>query len=224
MQLQCTTSPTAAAAMFPGCYTVNVYHSPCAAAQPPKGKSPQGDGGMDPLIERIASLTRAQRKVLRLIAQEGLSNREAGRRLGITEATVKIHLTVALRRLDVRSRTQAAALVVGVDWDAIPDLHPAKRRIIRSSGVVKIEDGTLRHDTTLEIAGCWLTRRQIDVLRQLVQGKANKVIAQDLGISEGTVKVHMTALFKGIGATNRVQAVNWWHRNAAALADLTATV
>jgi DNA-binding NarL/FixJ family response regulator len=217
MQLQCTTIQTAAAAMFPGFYTIKLYHGAPAPAQPPKRESSPVDGGMDPLIERIASLTRTQRKVLRLLA-EGLSNREVGRRLGTSEGTVKIHVTAVLQRLGVRSRTHAAVVVAGVDFDAIPDQTPAKRRVVRARSMVKYSDGCARHDTTVEVAGCWLTRRQIDVLHQLAEGKANKVIAQDLGVSEGTIKVHMTALFKAIGVTNRVQAVNWWHRNAASLA------
>lgn len=51
-----------------------------------------------------------------------------------------------------------------------------------------------------------LTRRQLDVLKLLVCGKSNKQIARDLNLSEGTVKTHCMAIFKGIGVTNRTQA------------------
>ncbi len=52
-----------------------------------------------------------------------------------------------------------------------------------------------------------LTERQIDVLRSLSQGKPNKVIARDLGISEGTVKIHLAAIFRALNVRNRVEAV-----------------
>ncbi|HEY4134034.1 MAG TPA: response regulator transcription factor [Alphaproteobacteria bacterium] len=51
-----------------------------------------------------------------------------------------------------------------------------------------------------------LTQRQLDVLALIGQGNSNKDIAEKLGISEGTVKVHVGAILKVLGATNRTQA------------------
>lgn len=52
-----------------------------------------------------------------------------------------------------------------------------------------------------------LTARQLDVLRLLAVGKSNKEIARDLGMAEGTVKIHITAIFRALGVVNRTQAV-----------------
>jgi DNA-binding NarL/FixJ family response regulator len=52
-----------------------------------------------------------------------------------------------------------------------------------------------------------LTQRQRDVLACLRQGKSNKQIAYELGLSEGTVKIHVTAIFKSLNVKNRTQAV-----------------
>jgi DNA-binding NarL/FixJ family response regulator len=52
-----------------------------------------------------------------------------------------------------------------------------------------------------------LTSRQIDVMMALSQGKPNKLIARDLGISEGTVKIHLAAIFRALNVRNRVEAV-----------------
>lgn len=52
-----------------------------------------------------------------------------------------------------------------------------------------------------------LTARQIDVLRMLASGGSNKEIARTMGISPGTVKNHLNAIFAKMGAANRVQAV-----------------
>jgi DNA-binding NarL/FixJ family response regulator len=52
-----------------------------------------------------------------------------------------------------------------------------------------------------------LTARQRDVLRLLAQGKSNKVIARELGVTEGTVKVHLLAVFRALDVRNRTAAV-----------------
>lgn len=52
-----------------------------------------------------------------------------------------------------------------------------------------------------------LTERQSDVLALLLQGKPNKVICRELNLAEGTVKIHVTAILKALGAANRTQAV-----------------
>jgi DNA-binding NarL/FixJ family response regulator len=52
-----------------------------------------------------------------------------------------------------------------------------------------------------------LTLRQMAVLSHLQQGKANKIIAHELGMSESTVKVHVRNIMRKMGATNRTQAV-----------------
>jgi len=51
-----------------------------------------------------------------------------------------------------------------------------------------------------------LTARQKEVLNLLAAGKSNKQIAWTLGISEGTVKVHVNAAFRTLGVHNRVNA------------------
>ncbi len=52
-----------------------------------------------------------------------------------------------------------------------------------------------------------LTERQLDVLRLLADGLPNKSIAQRLGIAEATVKLHVSAILKQLGARNRTEAV-----------------
>ena len=52
-----------------------------------------------------------------------------------------------------------------------------------------------------------LTQRQAQVLALLVQGKSNKLICRELNLAEGTVKVHVAAVLKTLGVSNRTQAV-----------------
>lgn len=51
-----------------------------------------------------------------------------------------------------------------------------------------------------------LSGRQRQVLKGLIEGKSNKEIAQALNVAEGTVKMHLVALFRVLGATNRAHA------------------
>ena len=52
-----------------------------------------------------------------------------------------------------------------------------------------------------------LTHRQNQVLNLVAQGLSNKQIAYEMGVSEATVKLHINALLRSVGATNRTQAV-----------------
>lgn len=57
------------------------------------------------------------------------------------------------------------------------------------------------------IADLGLTERQAEVLAHLVQGKPNKVICRELGLAEGTVKTHITAILRTLNVSSRTQAV-----------------
>lgn len=52
-----------------------------------------------------------------------------------------------------------------------------------------------------------LTNRQVEVLQLLSQGKPNKLIGRSLGVSEGTVKIHLAAIFRALNVRNRTEAV-----------------
>jgi DNA-binding NarL/FixJ family response regulator len=55
--------------------------------------------------------------------------------------------------------------------------------------------------------GGLLTARELAVLRLVAAGQSNQQIAASLGITERTVKFHVTAIFNKLGADNRAQAV-----------------
>jgi DNA-binding NarL/FixJ family response regulator len=52
-----------------------------------------------------------------------------------------------------------------------------------------------------------LTRRQFQVLKLIAKGKTNKDISRLLNVAENTVKVHVTAILRALGVSNRTQAV-----------------
>jgi two-component system nitrate/nitrite response regulator NarL len=62
---------------------------------------------------------------------------------------------------------------------------------------------------TYQSSGRRLSVREAQILEYLRQGAPNKVIARQLNLSESTVKVHVKAILKKVGACNRTQAALW---------------
>lgn len=75
------------------------------------------------MAARVASLTPQQFRVLNMIA-EGLLNKQIAYDLGVSEATVKAHMTAIMRKLGVSNRTQVAlaASHLDVEKEALPDV------------------------------------------------------------------------------------------------------
>jgi len=61
-----------------------------------------------------------------------------------------------------------------------------------------------------------LTRRELEVLRHLAQGKTNREIAEVLSISEHTVINHLSHIFGKLGVDNRTAAAAYAHRQGIA--------
>nr|MCU0297336.1 response regulator transcription factor [Candidatus Nanopelagicales bacterium] len=54
-----------------------------------------------------------------------------------------------------------------------------------------------------------LTDKQKEVLDLVARGLSNRLIARQMGISEKTVKAHLTAIYAALGVTDRLQAALW---------------
>jgi DNA-binding NarL/FixJ family response regulator len=67
--------------------------------------------------------------------------------------------------------------------------------------------------TEVPVTAATLTSREAEVLELVRKGLANKQIARRLGISERTVKAHLTSVFQRIGVADRTQAAIWAERN-----------
>jgi DNA-binding NarL/FixJ family response regulator len=61
--------------------------------------------------------------------------------------------------------------------------------------------------TASNAQGLDLTPRQAEVMGLVLAGKPNKIIGRELGLAEGTVKNHVAAVLRALGASNRVEAV-----------------
>jgi DNA-binding NarL/FixJ family response regulator len=67
--------------------------------------------------------------------------------------------------------------------------------------------------------GIRLTDREWEVLRMVGEGLPNKTIARRLGITERTVKAHLTSVYHQLGVTDRTQAALWAQRQVVAPSD-----
>lgn len=83
------------------------------------------------------------------------------------------------------------------------------------SGGVYTPHEMLRHQTggatsdkrSANTNGCGLTRRQMDALEHLCAGMSNKEIAAAMQLAEGTVKVHIAAVYQTLKVSSRLEAV-----------------
>ncbi|MEW6590367.1 MAG: response regulator transcription factor [Pseudomonadota bacterium] len=114
---------------------------------------------------------------------------------------------------DVRSALEAGALGFIPKSAPAPEMLAALRRVLAGDLYVPAGLGGDPAPPAAEPANLdalrnlGFTTRQIDVARLLAQGHTNKTIGMVLSMSESTVKVHNTDIFKLLGVSNRTEAV-----------------
>ena len=137
----------------------------------------------------------------------------------------------ALRAADVSSRIVmytvsdhdedvVAAITAGADGFLLKDMEPedvlhkikqaALGKMVISDRLTEVLASALRRpqkkvNNVIES----LTGRELDILKLIAKGLSNKLIARELGISDGTVKVHVKHLLKKMELKSRVEAAVW---------------
>ncbi len=81
--------------------------------------------------------------------------------------------------------------------DAIRAVHAGRRYVL-------VE---IAQEIAIHAAEEPLSPREIDILRMVAAGKANKVVARELAVSEDTVKAHLRSVFSKLNVNDRTQAV-----------------
>jgi len=123
------------------------------------------------------------------------------------------HLPVIVLSATHDRATVGAALAAGargyVSKTATPDaLLDAVRTVLAGGRDVTADvGGALASVPGVPAQALGLTQRQAEVLQLLVQGKPNKLICRDLRLSEGTVKVHVSAILRALNVHTRSQAI-----------------
>jgi len=130
-----------------------------------------------------------------------------------------IVLTVSDHEDDV-----VAALRAGADGYLLKDMEPedvlnglraaAQGRMALGERVAEILADALRHEIQPRPAdGAKLTEREREILARIAVGHSNKLIARELKITEGTVKVHVKHLLRKLDLGSRVEAAIWAVKN-----------
>ena len=117
-----------------------------------------------------------------------------------------------------------AALQAGADGYLLKDMEPedlmrqlaeaARGKITISERLTQLLVASLREKSRpVSLVEAGLTEQENRILDHLAEGKSNKLIARDLGIAEGTVKVHVKHLLKKLNLRSRVEAAVWADRS-----------
>ncbi|MEW6415635.1 MAG: two-component system response regulator NarL [Pseudomonadota bacterium] len=116
-----------------------------------------------------------------------------------------------------------AALRAGADGYLLKDMEPeelmqqlveaARGKVTISARLTQLLVTSLRDkDKPTPLVEAGLTEQEGRILEQLAAGKSNKLIARELGIAEGTVKVHVKHVLKKLNLRSRVEAAVWADR------------
>jgi two-component system nitrate/nitrite response regulator NarL len=88
---------------------------------------------------------------------------------------------------------------------AVADMAPSQREPVHETDVLA--------SNSVDLETCRLSVRERQILRCLKVGAPNKVIARKLTITEATIKVHVKAILRKIGVSNRTKAAMWAYQN-----------
>jgi len=142
---------------------------------------------------------------------------EALRRLRSLLADTKIVVLTS----ELCTRRLANALEAGVDGYLMKDLSSEAltqslrlammgEKVFPTHLAALLINGRVNAPTIdMPVSRKGLSQREVQILRCLLSGDSNKMIANQLNITEATVKVHLKSLLRKINASNRTQAAIW---------------
>ena len=116
------------------------------------------------------------------------------------------------------------ALSVGADGYLLKHTEPealvqqlltcSKQRLLLDPKMQLLDSGraSLSHLTGKCVDEVELTERECQTLRLIAEGMSNKLIARALGISDGTVKIHVKHLLSKLNLHSRLELAAWAHR------------
>ena len=150
---------------------------------------------------------------LNMQGMDGLETLRAMREKDISSRIVM--LTVSDNDEDV-----VCAITYGADGYLLKDMDPeqilekikeaALGKMVISDKLTHILAGAIRKDDNNRTSLlAKLTSREHEILKYIAKGLSNKLIARELDISDGTVKVHVKHILKKLGLRSRVEAAVW---------------
>lgn len=136
--------------------------------------------------------------VLRAIREEELSTRVVLLTAALQEDQLveALHLGVG----GVVLKEMAPQLLV----NAVREIHAGGRWLDKGS-VNRALDKLLRRDAEMREAAEALTPRELDIVRMVARGLRNRAIAEQLSITEGTVKIHLHNIYQKVDVSGRLE-------------------
>lgn len=136
------------------------------------------------------------------------------------KATEHLESRVIILTVSDSEEDVVAALRAGADGYLLKDMEPedvlqslrvaAQGRMALGERVAGILADALRHESRIKPdADVGLTEREREILALIADGHSNKLIARELKIAEGTVKVHVKHLLRKLNLDSRVEAAVW---------------
>ncbi|MBP2304657.1 response regulator [Azospirillum melinis] len=190
------------------------------------------------LREGLSTLGTGQNPELILIDLPSGADEEVEAMRSLREAHPSIRIVILTN--DLETRRLSAALGAGAGGYLLKDI--ACEALMQSLKLVMMGEKVFpTHLAELLVSGRTedmgaelptrrkgLSQREVQILRCLLNGNSNKMIANHLSITEATVKVHLKSLLRKINASNRTQAAIWALNNGigdqAAETGVAATV
>ncbi len=170
----------------------------------------------DQLVEKLTTNSDFDLMLIDLV-MPGMGDFESIRRLRNAAPSVPVVVVSARETAEDVRRAMSKGAAGYIPKSSAPNVMVNALKLVLAGGVYLPPhllqsselDGTDAGHTNFGALGTVdkLTRRQRDVLNRLVEGKSNKEIASELGLSAGTVKIHVSSIFKTLSVTNRTQAV-----------------
>jgi two-component system nitrate/nitrite response regulator NarL len=153
------------------------------------------------------------------VRMPGMSGIETVQRLRASGSAVPVlMLTMSHEDADLREALSAGAQGYLLKDMEPEELVPALEAVLRGDSVVAAEmvgtlarivqgdAGAKQEAPRMADAFASLTPRELEILECMADGSSNKMIARALAISDGTVKLHVKAILRKLGARSRVEA------------------
>jgi DNA-binding CsgD family transcriptional regulator len=137
-----------------------------------------------------------------LVDRETLASFANGLRLALSRAAVAEQLQSVSNSLKAAAADTDEALSGLHDFSLAPAAEPAAGEPAPIRAAPRVLNRALRSARDV------LTRREVEVLELMAQGRTNAAIASQLVISEGTVKQHVKHILRKLRAENRAEAVS----------------
>ncbi|MET0049161.1 MAG: two-component system response regulator NarL, partial [Sedimenticola sp.] len=179
------------------------------------GEAANGKDGLELVREHNPDLVLLD---INMKGMDGLETLEAIKKLDLDSRVLM--LTVSDNDEDV-----IHALRIGADGYLLKDMEPedtlkclnkaAQGQMVISERLTQLLAQALRGEKSVKKspAECDFTDREREILGLIAKGMSNKLIARELDISDGTVKVHVKHLLKKMGLHSRVEAAVWALKN-----------